>query len=235
MKSIAMDNPLFAEKMQLEIDIQKLMAVYSAYTNEQRTLQTKITKDFPEQIKMCTERISGLKADLATARQHKSEKFEGMTVNGITYTSEQKKNAGEAIIEAAKKVNALECEDIKIGTYKGFDLLVGYDRMKNMRELTLRGKRSHTVLMGTDANGNITRLDNMLDNIDKELAMAENKLTEYNNNLETAKAELGKPFAKADELKQMTDRLKEVDKKIDSYVNEDKDKGKEKQQDDMDR
>ena len=73
--------------------------------------------------------------------------------------------------------------------------------------LNLCGKAKHKVELGSDALGNLTRIENELAKIPVKLEVAKTKLTETIEQLQTAKAEVEKPFAFEDELREKTERL----------------------------
>ena len=61
--------------------------------------------------------------------------------------------------------------------------------------------------MGSDALGNLTRIENELAKIPVKLEVAKTKRTETIEQLQTAKAEVEKPFAFEDELREKAERL----------------------------
>ena len=67
------------------------------------------------------------------------------------------------------------------------------------------------VFLGTDARGNITRLDNALDNFPERIEKAENHLGTLIQQRDAAQAELGKPFPLEEELAAKSARLAELD------------------------
>ena len=76
--------------------------------------------------------------------------------------------------------------------------------------LTLKGKMTHRVTLGKDARGNLTRIDNALNGMADRLAAVQGKLDSLYSQMETAKAELGKPFPQEDELRSKAARLAEL-------------------------
>ena len=133
-----------------------------------------------------------------------------MTVSGKTLTDS--KEAGEAIIEACKAVK--NEKDHSLGEYRGFSMSLMYNPFSNLYLLTLKGAVSHQVELGSDARGNITRIDNALASIPKKIQNVENKLNDLNQQMAAAKAELGKPFPQEEELRTKSARLAELDSKL---------------------
>lgn len=105
-------------------------------------------------------------------------------------------------------------KDKPIGTYRGFDMSLMYNPFTNQYMLTLKGAMSHQVELGTDPRGIITRIDNALAGIPKRIEGVQNRLTDLNQQMATARSELGKPFPQEDELRTKSARLAELDAKL---------------------
>ena len=89
-------------------------------------------------------------------------------------------------------------------------MVLAYDGRSNEYRITLKGTLSHTVTLGADVFGNITRLDNALENLAGSLQAEQNSLEETKTQLENARTELAAPFAREEELAEKTARLKEL-------------------------
>ena len=74
----------------------------------------------------------------------------------------------------------------------------------------MKGAMSHTISLGADVFGNITRMDNLVDGLAKELAEYQAALQDTRTQLANAKAEMETPFAKEEELAEKSARLKEL-------------------------
>ena len=129
-----------------------------------------------------------------------------MTVDGISYT--EKAEAGEAILSACR--NMKNPDPVPLGTYRGFDMTLSFDTLNREYEIELRHKARHRATLGSDVFGNITRLDNALENIEKKLKLAEEQHENLLAQYETAKTEVTKEFANEDELNEKTKRLDEL-------------------------
>ena len=213
-KMLATGNPYIKEKMDLDIQVQKLRLYKSHYLSEKYELEDKIIKFYPQEISLLTARADGLKADLEIAKAHPKEvdgKFVGMTINGVEYAD--KAEAGKAIIEFCKA--KMSADDELMGCYRGFKMDVCFDSFERAYVVTLKGAASHHVSLGIDNIGNITRLDNAIDGIEKRLVKAEEQLENLKTQLETAKTEVEKPFTQEDELRQKMARLTELNALLD--------------------
>ena len=208
-KMLATGNPYIKEKMDLDIQVQKLKLLKSNFLSERYALEDKIIKYYPQRITALKNRIEGLKQDVETAKQHPKptdDRFVGMEVKGVFYS--EKADAGKAIIEACKQMNSPD--PIPLGKYRGFETELLFNTAERNYEVRLKGATSRNVSLGDDAHGNIIRLDNGIDRFAESLSLAENDLENTKNQLETAKKEVQKPFIQEDELRSKLARLDEL-------------------------
>ena len=133
------------------------------------------------------------------------------------------------IVEACKAKTTPE--PTPLGEYRGFKMELAFDTFAREYAVKLKGKITHSVTLGTDVYGNITRIDNAIDNLEIRLNQAKADLDNIKKQLDTAKVEVEKPFAQEDELKQKTARLNElnallnVDKRENEIVGGEPDEG----------
>lgn len=208
-KMLATGNPYIKEKMDLDIQVQKLKLLKSNFLSEKYALEDKVIKYYPQRITALENRIEGLKQDVETAKQHPKptdDRFVGMEVKGVFYS--EKAEAGKAIIEACKQMNSPD--PIPLGKYRGFDTELLFNSTERTYEVKLKGATSRNVTLGDDAYGNITRLDNGIEKFAESLTFAENELENTQNQFETAKKEVQKPFAQEEDLKAKLSRLDEL-------------------------
>lgn len=213
-KMLATGNPYIKEKMDLDIQVNKLKMLKSYYLSQKYDLEDKIIKFYPQEIALQTARIKGLKADLEIQKTHPKEidgKFVGMTIQGTEY--KDKAQAGKAIIEFCKTKTNADTEIL--GEYRGFKMEIEFNQYERAYVVTLRENSSYHITLGTDIHGNITRLDNAIDGIESRLDKAEEQLVNTQAQLETAKVEVEKPFAQEDELQQKMARLTELNALLD--------------------
>ena len=208
-KMLATGNPYIKEKMDLDIQVQKLKLLKSNFLSEKYALEDKIIKYYPQRITALENRIEGLKQDVETAKQHPKptdDRFVGMEVKGVFYS--EKADAGKAIIEACKQMNSPD--PIPLGKYRGFETELLFNTAERNYEVRLKGATSRNVPLGDDAHGNIIRLDNGIERFAESLSLAKNDLENTKNQLETAKKEVQKPFIQEEELKTKLARLDEL-------------------------
>lgn len=229
-KMLATGNPHIKEKMDLDIQVQKLKLYKSNYLSEKYALEDRILKYYPQEIARLTASVEGLTKDLETAKVHPKEvagKFVGMVINGFNFT--EKAEAGQVLIESCKAKTTPE--PTPLGEYRGFKMELAFDTFTREYEVKLKGHFTHSVSLGTDVYGNITRIDNAIDNLETRLNQAKTDLENTKTQLETAKVEVEKPFAQEEELKQKMARLNElnallnVDKRENEIVSGEPDEG----------
>ena len=207
-KALATGNPLIIEKCNLDMEVARLNMLKASHLNQVYALEELVYRKYPEEITRLTELIAGYEQDVALAAAHPKaqEGFCGMEVDGKHYA--EKEDAGKAIIDVCTRMTGSDA--VLLGQYRGFSMVLAYDGRSNEYRITLKGALSHTVVLGTDVFGNITRLDNALENLTGSLQAEQNCLKETKGQLENARAELATPFAREEELAEKTKRLKEL-------------------------
>ena len=229
-KMLATGNPYIKEKMDLDIQVQKLKMLKSNFLSEKYGLEDKVIKFYPQQIAYLKSRVEGLTKDVKTAKSHPKpidEQPLGMMVSGVSYS--EKAEAGQAIINACKSMNSPDA--IPLGEYRGFQMELYFDTVQRNYVVKLKGETSRDVPLGDDAYGNIVRIDNGIERFEEALADTKNSLENTEKQFETAKQEIEKPFAKEEELRAKTARLDELnillnmDKKENEIVGGEPDEG----------
>lgn len=208
-KMLATGNPYIKEKMDLDIQVQKLKMLKSNFLSEKYGLEDKVIKFYPQQIAYLKSRVEGLTKDVETAKLHPKpidEQPLGMMVSGVSYS--EKAEAGQAIINACKSMNSPNA--IPLGEYRGFQMELYFDTVQRNYVVKLKGETSRDVPLGDDSHGNIVRIDNGIERFEEALADTKNSLENTEKQFETAKQEIEKPFAKEEELRAKTARLDEL-------------------------
>lgn len=208
-KALCAGNLLIKEKMDLDIDVARLKVLKADHQSQQYRMEDKLLKYFLAEIEKQTSYIHGFEADMKTVEAHPkiAEGFCGMEIMGKAYT--EKADAGEILLAACKDTKSADL--VPLGSYCGFQMELSFDSFRNEFDVTLKGAVSHRVALGTDARGNITRLDNALAGIPERLERANEQLNNLYNQQEAAKAEVGKPFPQEVELTAKSQRLAELD------------------------
>ena len=207
-KALCAGDPRIREKMDLDVQVAKLKVLRSDFQNQKYRLEDKLLKTFPEEIQKQKTRIAALQQDSQIAASHPQDKenFCGMTIKGMVF--DDKKAAGERLLLARQEMP--NADMMLLGTYRGFELNIRFDSFKNEHQAVLRAELSYPVSLGDDARGNITRLDNAIDNFADRIADAENALQNLEQQKQAAEIEVAKPFVQEEELQEKSARLAEL-------------------------
>ena len=207
-KALCAGDERIKEKMDLDVDVARLKLMKANHQSQQYRLEDNLLRYFPEQIEQNKKFIEGFNADMKTLAEHPHpvDGFAGMTVRGDVLTD--KENAGAALVDAFKDVKGLD--PVQIGSYRGFQMSLTLEDFGRDYVLTLKGQMTHRVTLGKDPRGNLTRIDNALNGMAERLATVQSKLESLYSQMETAKAELGKPFPQESELRVKSARLAEL-------------------------
>lgn len=207
-KALCAGDERIKEKMDLDVDVARLKLMKANHQSQQYRLEDNLLRFFPEQIEQNKGFVAGFEADMKTLAEHPhpDDGFAGMIVRGDVLTD--KENAGAALVDAFKEVKGLE--PVPIGSYRGFQMSLTLEDFGRDYVLTLKGQMSHRVTLGKDPRGNLTRIDNALNGMADRLATVRSKLDSLYSQMETAKAELGKPFPQEEELRVKSARLAEL-------------------------
>lgn len=207
-KALATGNPQIIEKCNLDMEVSKLNMLRASHLSQRYALEELVLRKYPAEIKELNERIAGYEQDSTHLAEHPkpAEGIAPMVLGGVIYT--ERENAGKAIIEACTHMNG--AETVSIGSYRGFSMLLSYDGAANEFRMVLKGKLFHTAVLGADAGGNVTRIDNALEKITEHLANARSQLAHTTEQLENARTEMTAPFPKEAELAEKTRRLNEL-------------------------
>ena len=211
-KALCAGDPRIKERMDLDIEVSKLKIMKADHNSKQFRLEDSLLKYFPEKIEEHKGFVRGLEADMQTLAAHPlpAEGFVGMEIRGDRLTD--KENAGAALLDTCKEVKGKD--PVQIGSYRGFTTSVAFDSMWKTYTLTLKGRMTHRVELGSDARGNLVRIENALDKMPERLRSVQEQLENLYNQQAAAKAEVGKPFPQEQELAEKTARLIELDMEL---------------------
>ena len=208
-KALASGNPMIKEKMDLDIEVSKLKLLKANHLSQKYALEDAISKGFPKQIAETQARIAGYGADIAAVKESthpNGDGFSPLTLAGVTHAD--KKEAGAALLTMCQTM--LSPEATQIGSYRGLTLELAFDTFAREYRLTMIGQLRHTVTLGTDVFGNLQRMDNALEGLPIKEQACREQLSNLQTQLETAKAEVQKPFPRETELNTKTARLEEL-------------------------
>ena len=211
-KALCAGDPRIKERMDLDIEVSKLKIMKADHNSKQFRLEDSLLKYFPEKIEEHKGFVRGLEADMQTLAAHPlpAEGFVGMEIRGDRLTD--KENAGAALLDTCKEVKGKD--PVQIGSYRGFTMSVAFDSMWKTYTLTLKGQMTHRVELGSDARGNLVRIENALDKMPERLRSVQEQLENLYNQQAAAKTEVGKLFPQEQELAVKTARLIELDMEL---------------------
>ena len=208
-KALASGNPKVKEKMELDTKVSKLKLSKANYLSQKYDLEDRIIKYYPQKIKSIKTRIEGLENDIKDLKPQKE--FQQIKIKDMLIVD--KKQAGNAILLACKGYDG---QDKKyIGEYRGFDLYIQFNSLSQYYIMSLKKELYYPVELGNDVYGNLTRIDNAIENIPKSLKVEKELLQNTLQQLHNAELEVEKPFEKEDELNNALKKLSKINKELD--------------------
>lgn len=213
-KALAVGNPYIKEKMDLDIQVSKLQLLKQSFLSQKYEMEDKAVRYFPNEIKQCEQRIADYESDIALAKENTPpdrETFPAMQIHDVVYT--EKKEAGQVIIEACKAMKSAEA--VLLGRYRGFPMKLSYDSFQKVFIISMYGKQVYHVPLGSDIHGNITRLDNKIQELPDKMLRWQDELENLKVQLENAKEEAQKEFPQEEELAEKVARLGELNVLLD--------------------
>ena len=214
-KALCIGDPRIKEKMELDIDVNKLKMLEASFKNQHYTLQDRLRKTLPASISATEHKIELLERDQATAYRTKGADFQ-MTIMGKTFGLDaegnpRKQEAGEALLAAAQTLGR---NDGTVGEYRGFRMSFYMEQATGKVYLNLQGATTHNVELGTSVQGNLSRIENAINGIPQRLEATRGQLSNYQNQVKAAEEELQRPFPHADELKEKSARLAKLNAEL---------------------
>lgn len=212
-KALATGNPLILEKTTLDTEVSKLKLLKQEFMNQKYALQDKIIKYFPEEIARLNNKIAAMEEDTVKLSEYtkpNADGFSPMKIEDTLYS--EKQEAGKKLLECIQGLKSMEVKEI--GEYRGFTMEISFDSFTKNIRLKLKNKFSYSIDLGTDISGNITRINNCLDNIEKDIPHEREKLDNTNLQLENAKTESQKEFPKEQELQEKLKKLDEINAEL---------------------
>ena len=222
-KALATGNPKILEKTSLDTDVAKLKLL------KQDSLQDKIIKYFPEEIARLNNKIGAMEEDTIKLQEYtkpNADGFSPMKINGMIYT--EKQEAGKRLLQSINDLKSMETREI--GEYRGFTMEISFDSITRNVRLKLKNKFSYSIDLGVDSLGNITRINNCLENIAKDIPHERDLLDNTYFQLENAKQESQKEFPKEQELQEKLRKLEEINAELKINENEHEMLGDEKEE-----
>ena len=211
-KATATDNPMLAQKMELENRVTELKILRGAWSNEQLSLERKVHTIYPSHIRQYQRQIEQISQDIALLEQTKGEEF-SIVLDGKPYT--ERPAAGNEFALLYRMINESRAKDefeFEIGFYRGFRLCLNLHPLS--QGMALRGASRYSTDIGSSGQGAITRIENLAERISSYLTEAQRDLEETQKQLEAARQQMGQPFIYEEELSEKAAALTEINTKL---------------------
>ena len=205
-KALATGNPKILEKTNLDSEVAKLKLLKQNFMSQKYSLQDRTIKYYPQAIAKSEEKIAAMEEDMIKLQEYtkpNKDGFSPMKFDNQTYSD--KEMAGKKLLECCKGLKSME--EKEIGEYRGFKMILSFDSFSENFKLALKNKYSYKIDLGTDIFGNITRINNCLENIEKDIPRERDELDNLQHQLENAKIEVQKEFPQEQELQEKEKRL----------------------------
>lgn len=212
-KALAAGNPMIKEKMDLDIQVARLRTLKAAYNSQHYRLEDAVTGIFLREIRGTECRIQAFEKDMQTAKDSQSYDKDGKLVfsielDGTSY--DKREDAGKALLGLVGAAVRAD-HPVLVGHYAGFEVTVAYVPLSKVFVAHLVGQATHTTELGSDAAGNMVRLQNVVAALPQEVSGLRNNLQQLRVQLDSAKEELQQPFLQEKELNDKSARLAELD------------------------
>ena len=155
-KALATGNPLIKEKMDLDMEVNKLRMLEANYKSNLYRLEDKITKEYPAKISKMEKYIENVKEDISKIepKSDNEDKFTSIEINGTKIYD--KKEAGEELLKAIKGTGISDEPQI-IGSYRGFKLLSNFDFYEKKYKCLLENKEKYYLCLKYATDTDIRR------------------------------------------------------------------------------
>lgn len=208
-KAVASENPLIMEKIQVDNEVARLRILKTAHEGKRFALQDAVTFQYPKRIQSLEKELQSLQKDLDRRNQAMEVQPEfAITLQGKVY--EKHKEAGEVLRGIIEGVTAFTRHEV--GMYKGFQVFVQKDMMGPV--LFLQGEMEYSVELKSSDSGNMVRMENRLNVLDKAVEDVQKEIQTCENEIKNAKQEYEKPFPYEELLKENITRQMEIDAEL---------------------
>ena len=214
-KAIASGNPLVIEKAQVDAELIRLTRLRSAHAEEQYRIRNGLRHSH-EEVETWTERLARLREDLKLRQDTSGDQF-CIKVDGQVL--DNRGVAGELLLRRAEKIKFRLGEDIRIGTFAGFDLFIraGFN---NTTELVLRGQNNYSTRITDTALGTIRSLEAMVQGFEERMTKLEADIKDSQKRAGELETKVGATFEKEERYHHLVKRQSEIEEKLDLTKNQ---------------
>lgn len=208
-KAVASENPLIMEKIQVDNEVARLRILKAAHEGKRFALQDAVTFQYPKRIESLKGELQLLQKDLERRNQAMEvQPGFAITLQGKVY--EKHKEAGEVLRGIIEGVTAFTRHEV--GMYKGFQVSVQNDMLGPI--LFLQGEKEYSVELKSSDSGNMVRIENRLNALDKAVEDVQKEIKTCENEIKNAKQEYEKPFPYEELLKENITWQMEIDAEL---------------------
>ena len=214
-KAIASGNPLVIEKAQVDAELMRLTRLRSAHAEEQYRIRSNLRRSI-EDAEMFTNRLTNLRQDTTSRQDTSGDKFiielDGQETNnrGI---------AGELILRRAEKLKNRFGDDVRIGSFAGFDLFLR-PSFNNTVEVVVRGKNSYAARVTDTALGTIRSLEVTVQGFEERATKLEADIADAHKRTKELECKVGAPFEKEEHYQRLCRRQSEIEEQLDLTKNQ---------------
>lgn len=216
-KALCAGNPLIKKEMELQALIKDLKMEKSRYSEHIYELQDNIRIKIPEKLRTNELVIQHLQKDFDIASS--TPKFidgDGKETYPVTLMGDvynDRKEAGTKLksLISANAARIAEGKMFEVGEYRGLKLSIFFDALSKHVKACLDGEKHHYCDLNPETDvGNIIRLDNCINNIQKSIEDLKSSNETMRSELKQMEADVDKPFPKAEELLKAETEIEEV-------------------------
>jgi N12 class adenine-specific DNA methylase/adenine-specific DNA methylase len=217
-KMLSTKDPRIKEREELRVRVAELNALKAQFNSEKYMMEDDLYKFEPQRFARCEQAIQNLTKDIALRDSNTKEDSE---IELFTKIYQKRETAGEVILQ---KANAYRTDGqyLPIGTYRGFRMELTYSSFSRVHSIFLCGAARHIVTLGDDPVGCMTRMDNVLKEMEKQIDKCRLESAEATQRMKDLDEQLKVPWGYDDELDEKTAKLNKLDIELTSEMGADK-------------
>lgn len=215
MKAATTGNPLIAEKMTVDNEVNRLKLLQANYYQQQRSFEYDISTRYPDLISRKEKMIEWTKKDieLISAAPPITEDNFRMTLDGRTYVERTK--AGDELSALVTKYmmsdDYQEYKPREIGKLNDFKIMLHKGALVS---LSLKANGHYTCDYSMSGLGGVTRLCNLYERIPEQIHGLNAELEQAKKQLTNAKEQYGKPFQYEEQLRDGLERQAQINAEL---------------------
>lgn len=196
MKAIASDNPLIKEKMELDMELQKLKVLREMHNRTRYDIERRFKRLLPDKKEKLQQLLSETEKDIHDRNEYRSSYGEKEKIpfimSGQAY--ESKEDAAKILSDHIETMKI--GETVMMGNYCGFEVgvrkeyVLAYVSVK----LVVRGAATYVIDASESPAGNLQRIVNAIDKFDAKKDELIEQIQQCDSEIEQLETEFKKPF-----------------------------------------